>query len=445
MGAIVVGAGAGRRVGGVEKAFMAVAGRPLLCWSVEVFERAPEVDEICLVVAGSSVERAQGLVREWGWRKVSAVVAGGRERQDSVGAGLAPLLGCDWVLVHDAARPLVSEAMVRAGLDAARRHGAAVAATAVRDTLKRVPAGSEVVQETVDRAGLWAAQTPQAFRASLLRDAFRQAGDDAGRYTDDAALVAAMGHPVAVFPGAPENVKLTHPGGPPPGGDPAPGPPPAGSPPPRTPQPAPRSAGSQLGSSGAGLRAGTGYDLHRLVAGAAPDPGRGDRALPPGAGRPLGRGRPRPRRHRRPPGRLRPGGHRAALPARRPGLPGRPQPRPAARGGGPGHPGRVAGAQPGRHSGLRAAPPGTIPAWRCRAALAGTLEVPPSAVSVKAKTNEGLDAVGRGEAIAAQAILLIVAGAPPGMLQEENPGGAPEAQTEERKRAGAQYAADDPR
>jgi hypothetical protein len=80
-----------------------------------------------------------------------------------------------------------------------------------------------------------------------------------------------------------------------------------------------------------------------------------------------------------------------------------------------------------------------------QAALAGTLEVPPSAVSIKAKTNEGLDAVGRGEAIAAQAILLIVAGAPPGMLQGENPGGAPEAQTEERKRAGAPYAADDPR
>ena len=226
VGAIVVGAGAGRRVGGVEKAFMAVAGRPLLCWSVEVFERASGVDEICLVVAGSSVARAQGLVREWGWRKVSAVVAGGRERQDSVGAGLAPLRGCEWVLVHDAARPLVSEAMVRAGLDAARRHGAAVAATAVRDTLKRVPAGSEVVQETVDRAGLWAAQTPQAFRASLLRDAFRQAGDDAGRYTDDAALVAADGPPGGRLPRGTGERQADSSGGPPPGGDPAPLPPP---------------------------------------------------------------------------------------------------------------------------------------------------------------------------------------------------------------------------
>ncbi len=396
MGAIVVGAGAGRRVGGVEKAFMDVAGRPLLCWSVEVFERASGVDEICLVVAGSSVARAQGLVREWGWRKVSAVVAGGRERQDFVGAGLAPLRGCEWVLVHDAARPLVSEAMVRAGLDAARRHGAAVAATAVRDTLKRVPAGSEVVQETVDRAGLWAAQTPQAFRASLLRDAFRQAGDDAGRYTDDAALVAAMGHPVAVFPGAPENVKLTHPEDLPLVETLL-----------RSRLPAAAPAGPSSGG-GAGLRAGTGYDLHRLV-----------------SGRPLILGGVSVPYH------LGLAGHSdgdalthavtdALLGACALGDIGQHFP--------PGDP-----AYRDAHSLdlLRAAVAlATRAGWRVvnldatvvcerprlapyllemQAALAGTLEVPPSAVSIKAKTNEGVDAVGRGEAIATQAILLIVA------------------------------------
>jgi 2-C-methyl-D-erythritol 4-phosphate cytidylyltransferase/2-C-methyl-D-erythritol 2,4-cyclodiphosphate synthase len=406
VGAIVVGAGAGRRVGGVEKAFMDVAGRPLLCWSVEVFERAAAVDEVCLVVAGPSVERAQRLVRERGWAKVSAVVAGGQERQDSVGAGLAPLQGCEWVLVHDAARPLVSEAMVRAGLDAARRHGAAVAATAVRDTLKRVPPGGEVVQETVERSGLWAAQTPQVFRASLLRDAFRQAGAGAGRYTDDAALVAAMGHPVAVFPGGPENVKLTHPEDLPlvetllrsrlpdgPGG----------------------------GGEGAGLRAGTGYDLHRLV-----------------SGRPLILGGVTVPYH------LGLAGHSdgdalahavtdALLGACALGDIGQHFP--------PGDP-----AYRDAHSLdlLRAAAAlATRAGWRVvnldatvvcerprlapylpemQAALAGTLEVPPSAVSIKAKTNEGLDAVGRGEAVAAQAILLVVAAPLPGALRAQGPG-----------------------
>src|SRR5262249_54178692 len=162
-----------------------------------------------LVVAAGSVARAQGLVREWDWRKVGAVVPGGRERQDSVGAGLAALADCAWVLVHDAARPLVDAATVAAGLDAAGRPRAAVAATPVRDTLKRVAPETGLVGETVDRTGLWAAQTPQVFRADLLRQAFRWAGDRAGSFTDDAAMVAAAGHPVAVFSAPAENVKLT--------------------------------------------------------------------------------------------------------------------------------------------------------------------------------------------------------------------------------------------
>ena len=211
VGAIVVGAGSGRRFGNVEKAFYRLAGRPLLCWSVDVFERAPAVDRICLVVAAGSVRRAEALVEEWGWQKVSAVVPGGRERQDSVGAGLAALADCAWVVVHDAARPLIDEATVAAGLEAAAHHGAAVAATPVRDTLKRVAPETGVVRETVDRTGLWAAQTPQIFRADLLRAAFRWAGDRAGSFTDDAALVAAAGQPVAVFNGPAENVKLTLP------------------------------------------------------------------------------------------------------------------------------------------------------------------------------------------------------------------------------------------
>ncbi|HEX2037599.1 MAG TPA: 2-C-methyl-D-erythritol 4-phosphate cytidylyltransferase, partial [Chloroflexota bacterium] len=232
-GAIVVGAGAGRRFGGVEKAFFPLAGRPLLCYSVEVFEDTPEVDQICLVLAATSLERGAALVRQYGWRKVAAIVPGGRERQDSVRAGLEALPQCEWILVHDAARPLLSTAMVQAGLRAAAVHGAAVAAIPVRDTLKRVeppppasgaalaPAGAPgqthtgqtdgVVRDTIDRSGLWAAQTPQVFRAGLLRAAFEAAGERAAAYTDDASLVEATGHPVGIYPGAAENVKLTLP------------------------------------------------------------------------------------------------------------------------------------------------------------------------------------------------------------------------------------------
>ena len=212
-GAIVVGAGGGRRLGGVEKAFLDVGGKALMAHSVDVFEASSNVDSICLVVSRENVGRAEDLVRGAGWRKVAAVVAGGQERQDSVRAGLDALSECEWVLVHDAARPLVTEQLIVAGLAAARRTGAAIAASPVRDTLKRAVGPSEYpdVMETVDRSQLWAAQTPQIFRAALLRDAFVSVGPAASSLTDDAAVVQAAGHRVTLFPGDAQNVKLTLP------------------------------------------------------------------------------------------------------------------------------------------------------------------------------------------------------------------------------------------
>jgi 2-C-methyl-D-erythritol 4-phosphate cytidylyltransferase len=212
-GAIVVGAGSGRRLGGVEKAFLPLLGRPMIVYCVEALEASGEVDAICLVLAEASVGRGLALVRDRGWTKVAAVVAGGAERQDSVRAGLNALPPCEWVLVHDAARPLLSPDIVRRGLAAARISGAAVAAVPVRDTLKRVRGAPDrpVVAETVQRTALWAAQTPQVFRAALLRRAFAAAGDSIGAFTDDASLVEAMGHDVHVFEGSGGNLKVTLP------------------------------------------------------------------------------------------------------------------------------------------------------------------------------------------------------------------------------------------
>ena len=213
-GAIVVGAGRGRRMGGVEKAFLPLRGKPLLAYSVAVFEALAEVHEICLVVSYGSVGRAQTLARELGWSKVTAVVPGGAQRQDSVCAGLTALESCEWVLVHDAARPLLTADVVRRGLDAARETGAAVAAIPVRDTLKRTDrdgAGRDIL-ETVDRSALWAAQTPQVFRADVLRAAFETVGTAAAAtLTDDGAVVQAAGRRVVIFDGDPANLKLTLP------------------------------------------------------------------------------------------------------------------------------------------------------------------------------------------------------------------------------------------
>lgn len=213
VGAIVVGAGSGRRLGGVEKAFLPVLGRPLLAYSVDALQASSDVAAICIVLAAASVARGLALVREQGWSKVTAVVAGGAERQDSVRAGLNALPPCEWVLVHDAARPLLSPEIIGRGLRAARSTGAAVAAMPVRDTLKRVRGGPGrlVVAETVPRSDLWAAQTPQVFRSTLLRRAFDAAGDGIGAFTDDASLVEALGHDVRVFEGASTNVKVTLP------------------------------------------------------------------------------------------------------------------------------------------------------------------------------------------------------------------------------------------
>jgi 2-C-methyl-D-erythritol 4-phosphate cytidylyltransferase len=216
-GAVVVGAGGGQRLGGVEKAFLPVAGKPLIAHSVDVFDASADVHEMCLVVAPGSVERTWDLVRSAGWQKVVSVVPGGAARQDSVRAGIDALHGCTFAAVHDAARPLVTAEIVERGLAAARRWGAAIAAIPVRDTLKRAgrTSGAEEaelpIDVTVDRTGLWAAQTPQVFRIDLLRRAYDALGAEAARFTDDASLLEAVGQPVRLFAGSALNLKLTYP------------------------------------------------------------------------------------------------------------------------------------------------------------------------------------------------------------------------------------------
>lgn len=214
--AIVVGAGSGQRLGGIEKAFMPLAGHPLIAHSVGLLERMPEIDEICLVVADFGLSKARVLVDRYAWRKVTAIVPGGATRQDSVLAGLHACSTSEWVMIHDAARPLLTKDIVRRGLQTVTLSGAALAAIPVRDTIKQALPGSDsssapLVKETVDRSTLWLAQTPQVFRTSLLRAAFAHLGGEAGKMTDDAAVAQAAGHQVHVFNGDARNLKVTLP------------------------------------------------------------------------------------------------------------------------------------------------------------------------------------------------------------------------------------------
>ena len=207
-GAVIAAAGSSSRMGGMDKIFALLAGRAVLAHSVAAFEAHPRVGAAVVVLHPDSVERGRALVREMGWGKVAAVVAGGGRRQDSVAAGLDALPpACRWVLIHDGARPCVTGDVIDRGIDAAEQFGAAVAATPVKDTIKVVDPNGVVV-ETPDRAALWAVQTPQVFRLDLLRAAYAANDDDV---TDDAGLVEKLGHAVKVFRGSYDNIKVTTP------------------------------------------------------------------------------------------------------------------------------------------------------------------------------------------------------------------------------------------
>lgn len=210
--AIIVAAGSSRRMQGINKTWAMLGGKPLLAHSIGACERSGLVDDLVVVLAQDALAEGTQLCQREGWRHIRALVPGGARRRDSVLAGLEALdagAAPDYVLVHDGARPFLTTALIAQGLAAARQHGAATAAVPVKDTIKRAGPDGLVI-ETLDRASLWAVQTPQVFAYDLLLQAHR-ALDPAWDATDDAALVERLGHPVALFMGAYENIKITTP------------------------------------------------------------------------------------------------------------------------------------------------------------------------------------------------------------------------------------------
>jgi 2-C-methyl-D-erythritol 4-phosphate cytidylyltransferase len=208
--AIVVAAGRGERMGQERpKAFLELGGEPLLLRAARAFEAAPSVAGIVAVVPEPELEAARrGLAP---LAKLRAVVTGGARRQDSVQAGLQQLPG-DFdgvVLVHDAARPFVDVELVEAVAHKAWDAGAALPVLPLVDTVKRVRDGRVI--ETLDRAELGGAQTPQGFRVALLREACEAVRRDGASVTDEAMAVERLGHPVHVVPGSKLNRKLTTP------------------------------------------------------------------------------------------------------------------------------------------------------------------------------------------------------------------------------------------
>ena len=207
VGAVIVAAGSSQRMGGVDKVFALLNGKPILARVVNVFQGCHSIDQIVVVLSQSSLKTGEQLVAEQGWSKVTDVCQGGRLRQDSVVAGLSRLSHCSWAVIHDGARPLVTEDLIEHGLEAASATGAAVAAVPVTDTIK-VAGEDRFVRGTPPRQNLWAVQTPQVFRFDIIAEAYRQVKSEV---TDDATLVEQLGYRVQLYMGSYDNIKVTTP------------------------------------------------------------------------------------------------------------------------------------------------------------------------------------------------------------------------------------------
>jgi 2-C-methyl-D-erythritol 4-phosphate cytidylyltransferase len=207
---ILVAAGPGTRLAaGGPKAFVSIGGTAIVVHAARSVSAPEGVTEVVVVCPPGMLERTAALISSNGpWRCPIHLVEGGAERQDSVRCGLERAGAADLVAIHDAARPFVPSDVIARALDAAARDGAALVAVPCTDTVKRVSEDG-VVEETLPRDRIWLAQTPQAFRAPVIRDAHARARAAGIVATDDAALVERLGLPVRIVPGSAENRKIT--------------------------------------------------------------------------------------------------------------------------------------------------------------------------------------------------------------------------------------------
>jgi 2-C-methyl-D-erythritol 4-phosphate cytidylyltransferase len=210
--AIIVAAGKGTRMGARgDKLFLELGGCPIVAHTWRRFDEAACIDEIVMVVRDGLQAAFAELAERHRFRKKFALVAGGKERQDSVWNGLETLSpSTEIVAIQDAARPCTSQDLIAATIAAARETGAAVAAQAVTDTIKESRDG-KLIERTLDRSQLWAVQTPQTFRVKIIRRALSEVRQRGLLVTDDTAACELIGQPVRLVVSAQPNPKVTRP------------------------------------------------------------------------------------------------------------------------------------------------------------------------------------------------------------------------------------------
>ena len=204
LGVVIVAGGLSQRMAGINKLFVPLKGRPLLAWSVDACQKHRLVRQVVLVLNDKDLARGWKLQEQRGWSKAT-LCPGGARRQDSVTEGLRRIRDCDWVMIHDGARPFLTPDLIEDGVKVVEEIGAAGAAVPVKDTIK-VAADDRLVGETLQRDRLWVAQTPQIFGSDLIRKAYENL---TAEVTDDAAAVECLGHKVQLYMGDYRNIKVT--------------------------------------------------------------------------------------------------------------------------------------------------------------------------------------------------------------------------------------------
>jgi len=207
---IVLAAGSGSRMGAeTKKQYMLLDDKPLFIHTLEIMEKQKKITKIILVVPPTDIDFCNELIKKYSIKKVLCVVSGGDTRGASVYNGLQVVPeDSEFVVVHDGARPFLSQKLLENVIETAKVEGAAIAGVPVKDTIKQVNL-DEFVQETLERGLLWIIQTPQVFRKEILLKCYKKAFEDKLQGTDDASIVEAYGYPVKVVMGDYKNIKIT--------------------------------------------------------------------------------------------------------------------------------------------------------------------------------------------------------------------------------------------
>ena len=210
--ALILAAGQGKRMGlGINKQFIELKGKPVLYYTLEAFSNNKNIDEIFLVCAEGEVEYCrENVVNKFNFSKVKDIVKGGLERQDSVYNGLKAINSCDIVLIHDGARPFLTDAIIDKGIDMAKIHGACTCGVKSKDTIK-IKEDSGFSKETLNRENTFLVQTPQCFKYDIILDCHKRLNSNRTLVTDDTMVVEIFNHKVYLYDGDYSNIKITTP------------------------------------------------------------------------------------------------------------------------------------------------------------------------------------------------------------------------------------------